>query len=70
MLGAYSQVNTLAVHDTLRRLVNVLVRLGEKIGRSAGPETLCKILCHNLVVPIHETHELGIDPVFWSSEAV
>lgn len=29
-------------------------------------ETLCKILCHNLVVLIHETHELGIDPVFWS----
>jgi transposase len=28
-------------------------------------ETLCKILAHNLVVLIHETHELGIDPVFW-----
>lgn len=23
-----------------------------------------KILCHNLVVLIHETKELGIDPVF------
>jgi transposase len=32
-------------------------------------ETLCKILAHNLVVLIHETHELGIDPVFWSSAA-
>jgi transposase len=32
-------------------------------------ETLCKILCHNLVVLIHETHELGIDPVFWSEKA-
>lgn len=30
-------------------------------------ETLCKILCHNLVVLIHEMCELGIDPVFWSS---
>ena len=29
-------------------------------------ETLCKILCHNLVVLIHETHELGINPVFWT----
>lgn len=29
-------------------------------------ETLCKILCHNLVVLIHETRELGIEPVFWS----
>lgn len=32
-------------------------------------ETLCKILCHNLVVLIHETHELGIDPVFWKDAA-
>jgi transposase len=27
-------------------------------------ETLCKILCHNLVVLVHEMHELGIDPTF------
>ena len=32
-------------------------------------ETLCKVLCHNLVVLIHETHELGIDPIFWSEKA-
>lgn len=25
--------------------------------------TLCKILCHNLAVLIHEMCELGIDPV-------
>lgn len=31
-------------------------------------ETLCKVLCHNLVVLIHEMHELGIDPVFWNAE--
>jgi transposase len=30
-------------------------------------ETLCKILCHNLVVLIHEMYELGIDPVFWQN---
>jgi hypothetical protein len=29
-------------------------------------ETLCKVLCHNLVVLIHEMCELGIEPVFWS----
>jgi transposase len=29
-------------------------------------ETLCKVLCHNLVVLIHEMYELGIDPVFWT----
>jgi hypothetical protein len=27
-------------------------------------EALCKILCHNLVVLIHETNELGITPTF------
>lgn len=29
-------------------------------------ETLCKVLCHNLVVLIQEMYELGIDPVFWA----
>lgn len=27
-------------------------------------ETLCKVLCHNLVVLIHEIHELGIEATF------
>jgi transposase len=31
-------------------------------------EVLCKVLCHNLVVLIHEMYELGIDPVFWSNQ--
>lgn len=30
-------------------------------------ETLCKLLCHNLVVLIHEMHELGIDPMDWGA---
>ncbi|QEL15795.1 transposase [Limnoglobus roseus] len=30
-------------------------------------ETLCKILCHNLVVLIHEQHELGIEAEFWKN---
>lgn len=29
-------------------------------------ECLCKLLCHNIVVLIHESHELGIDPSFWA----
>jgi transposase/predicted nucleic acid-binding Zn finger protein len=33
-------------------------------------ESLCKVLCHNIVVLIHEMHELGIDPVFWSDSPV
>jgi transposase len=31
-------------------------------------ETLCKVLCHNLVVLIHEMHELGIDTTFWAEK--
>jgi transposase len=33
-------------------------------------EVLCKVLCHNLVVLIHEMYELGIDPVFWQKPSV
>ncbi len=33
-------------------------------------EALAKILCHNLVVLIHEIHELGIDPIFGNTMAI
>jgi transposase len=29
-------------------------------------ETLAKLLCHNLVVLIHEAYELGVAPAFWA----
>jgi transposase len=29
-------------------------------------EVLCKLVAHNLCVLIHESHELGVDPVFWT----
>ena len=32
-------------------------------------EALCKVLCHNIVVLIHEIHDLAIDPVFWQSQS-
>ncbi len=31
-------------------------------------EALCKILCHNLVVLIHEIHELGIEATFMRTQ--
>jgi transposase len=31
-------------------------------------EVLAKILCHNVVVLIHEMYELGIDPAFWGGD--
>ncbi len=33
-------------------------------------EALCKIICHNLVVLIHEIHELKITPVFWAESGI
>lgn len=33
-------------------------------------ETLCKVLCHNLVVLIHEMHELDLTPVFWADGGI
>lgn len=30
-------------------------------------EALCKVLCHNIVVLIHEMNELGIEPIFWQA---
>jgi hypothetical protein len=33
-------------------------------------ETLCKVLCHNLVVLIHEMHELKIEPIFWAEKEI
>ncbi|MBI4255852.1 MAG: hypothetical protein HY616_12340 [Candidatus Rokubacteria bacterium] len=32
-------------------------------------EALAKIVCHNVVVLIHEMHELGIAPAFWAGSA-
>jgi len=28
------------------------------------------VLCHNLVVLIHEMHELGIEPIFWAGQEI
>lgn len=33
-------------------------------------ERLCKVLCHNLIVLIHEMQELGIEAMFWQSATV
>jgi hypothetical protein len=32
-------------------------------------EALAKVLCHNLVVLIHESFELGVDPTFGAGVA-
>jgi hypothetical protein len=40
-----------------------------KTDTAMANEGLCKVLCHNLVVLIHEVHELGIEPTFWAGLA-
>lgn len=40
--------------------------LRSKTDTAMTNEALCKVLCHNLVVLIHEIHELGIDAAFCS----
>ena len=40
--------------------------LRSKTDRAMINESLWKILCHNLVVLIHEAHELGVEPLFWT----
>ena len=42
--------------------------LRSKTNTAMVNEVLRKVLCHNLVVLIHEMYELGIDPVFWANE--
>jgi transposase len=32
-------------------------------------ESLAKVVCHNIVVLIHEMYELGIEPIFWGGES-
>ena len=53
--------------ETLKRKFGDSLR--SKTDVAMANETLCKILCHNLVVLIHEAHELGIDPMFWNKSA-
>lgn len=42
--------------------------LRSRTDRAMMNEALCKLLCHNLVVLIHEMHELGIDPTFSTTQ--
>ncbi len=41
-----------------------------KTDTAMANEVLCKVLCHNLVVLIHEIHELGIDATFSHKEKI
>ena len=51
-----------AGRDAVMRKFGDTVR--SKTDTTIKNEVLAKILCHNVVVVIHEMHELGIDPTF------
>lgn len=46
----------------MKRKFGVSVR--SKLPTAQFNEVLCKVLCHNLAVLVHERRELGIEPVF------
>jgi hypothetical protein len=54
--------------SSMKRLFGSSLRSKKKT--AMHNETLCKILCHNLVVLIHEMSKLGIEPDFWVDKQV
>jgi transposase len=63
----HKRSNVEATFSMIKRKFGDAVR--SKTDTAMMNEALCKVLCHNLVVLIHEMHELGIDPVFSVAES-
>lgn len=59
----HQRSNVEATFSSMKRLLGSSLRSKKNI--AMHNETLCKILCHNLVVLIHEMYKLGIAPDFW-----
>lgn len=51
----------------------IKAKLGDKLKSknftAQKNELLCKLIAHNIIVLIHEMHELGIEPNFCTSHA-
>jgi transposase len=60
----HKRSNVEATFSMIKRKFGDAVR--SKTDTAMTNEALCKVLCHNLVVLIHEMHELGIEPQFSS----
>jgi len=58
----HKRSNVEATFSMIKRKFGDFVR--SKTDTAMVNEVLCKVLCHNLVVLIHEMYELGIEPVF------
>ncbi len=64
----HQRSNVEATFSSMKRLFGSSLRSKKKA--AMHNETLCKILCHNLVVLIHEMYKLGIEPDFWTEKQV
>lgn len=62
----HKRSNAESTFSTMKRLFSDGLR--SRTDRAMKNEAMCKVLCHNLVVLIHEVHELGIEPVFWPKD--
>jgi len=59
----HKRSNVEATFSMIKRKFGDFVR--SKTDVAMVNEVLAKVLCHNLVVLIHESYELGIEPAFW-----
>lgn len=67
--GLWSMVRPSSAHTASMIKRKFGDSLRSKTDTAMVNETLCKVLCHNIVVLIHEMHELGINPTFWAKGA-
>lgn len=64
----HQRSNVESTFSAIKRVFGDSVR--SKTTTAMTNEVLAKILCHNLVVLIHEMHELGIDPSLGKRDAI
>jgi transposase len=64
----HKRSNVESTFSSIKRKFGDHVR--SKTDRAMVNEALCKIVCHNITVLIHEMSELGINPIFWAEKPV
>lgn len=68
LLHYHKRSNVESTFSALKRKFGDALR--SKTDTAMLNEALCKVLCHNLVVLIHEMQELGIEPNFWAKREI
>lgn len=60
----HQRSNVESAFSMMKRKFGASVR--SKLPTAQFNEVLCKVLCHNLAVLVHERRELGVEPLFYS----